>query len=492
MSLQKGTEPAADSRRRRGLTIRLKLTLWYGGLFVLAGVLLIAINFFMVRNSLDVAPEKARAAVAEQFGIPPELLELTAPADSPGMGFGQGGSSGLPGSRQRSEPHLYVETAEGVYVSVPHLLQEAQNELKDEALRQLWIRSLLALAIMTVITFGSAWLVAGRMLRPLHAITDTARRLSGSTLHERIALKGPRDELKELADTFDDMLARLDAAFTAQKEFVANASHELRTPLTIIRTEIDVALSDPDLSQEELQEMGAAVAEAVDRSEKLIDGLLVLADAENPLNLADLDLASIAQDEVDLMSSEADSLGLRLELDLQPAPIRGERSLVERLVGNLVQNAIRHNVKEGWFSVKTAVTGDNVILEVANSGPVISPEHAARLFDRFYRPDRSRSRKTGGFGLGLSIVKSVALAHGGSVDLVAPEDGGLRVTVKLPAAPSLLPAPVSSGQAGDPAAGSGPAPGSAAAAAPAPGSVTTANSAPVTAEPPPADEGSEA
>ena len=141
-------------------------------------------------------------------------------------------------------------------IPVPRLIDEVQEELREEALRQLWTTSILALAIIAVVTFGLAWLLAGRMLRPLHAITGTARRLSESTLHERIDLKGPHDELKELADTFDAMLARLDTAFTAQKEFVANASHELRTPLTIIRTEIDVALSDPDLSQEELREMG--------------------------------------------------------------------------------------------------------------------------------------------------------------------------------------------------------------------------------------------
>ena len=156
---------------------------------------------------------------------------------------------------------------------------------------------------MVVIVFGLSWLLAGRMLRPLHAITSTARRLSGSTLHERINLRGPRDELKELADTFDGMLGRLDTAFTAQREFVANASHELRTPLTIIRTEVDVALSDPDVSPEELQEMGAAITEAVDRSEGLIDGLLVLAsaDADGRPAMTDLDLAEIAANEVDLV-----------------------------------------------------------------------------------------------------------------------------------------------------------------------------------------------
>jgi signal transduction histidine kinase len=223
------------------------------------------------------------------------------------------------------------------------------------------------------------------------------------------------------------------------KDFVANASHELRTPLTIIRTEIDVALGDPDLSQEELREMGTAVTEAVDRSENLIDGLLVLASVDSVPILTELDLAEIAQNEVNLASGEADAQGLRLELDLQPAPVQGERSLIERMVANLLENAIRHNTPDGWFSVKTSAATNLATLEVANGGPVVPPEEVERLFDRFYRPDKSRSRKTGGFGLGLSIVKSVVAAHGGSVDLVAPEDGGLRVTISLPVSPPAGP-----------------------------------------------------
>jgi signal transduction histidine kinase len=400
---------------RKGLTIRLKLTLWYGGLFLLAGILLIAVNFFMVRNSLTPAPEKARAAVAERFGIPPEDLEFGSPLGGP------------PGEMQ------HFVTINGI--PLPRLLNEAQQELKSEALRQLWERSLLALAIMTVITFGLAWLLAGRMLKPLHAITSTARRLSESTLHERIELRGPRDELKELADTFDAMLGRLDTAFSAQKEFVANASHELRTPLTIIRTEIDVALSDPDVSRDELQEMGAAVNEAVERSERLIDGLLMLARADSHLSLIDLDLAELAESQVGLSSGEADALGLRLELDLHPASTKGDRVLLERMVGNLVENAVRHNNPDGSFTVRTYVEGDRAKFQVKNSGTVVPADEVDKLFDRFYRPDKSRSRKTGGFGLGLSIVKSVAAAHSGTVDIVAPAEGGLEVTVSLPAAP---------------------------------------------------------
>jgi signal transduction histidine kinase len=402
-------------RTKRGLTIRLKLTLWYGCLFLLGGVILIAANYYMVRNSLNIAPEKARAAVEQRFGLSPGALEFHPP---PGID---------PGQMDR-----YVL----IYgVPLPILIDQAQHELRQEALRQLWERSLIALAIMVVVVFGLSWLVAGRMLRPLHAITSTARKLSGSTLHERINLHGPHDELKELADTFDGMLGRLDTAFTAQREFVANASHELRTPLTIIRTEVDVALSDPDISPDELQEMGAAITDAVARSEGLIDGLLVLAsaDADGRPVMTDLDLAEIAEDEVALTSAEADALGLRLELDLQPAPIQGDQALLERLVDNLVENSIRHNVNDGWFSVKTGLAGDKAVLKVANSGPVLPPEELERLFERFYRPDRSRSRKTGGFGLGLSIVRSVALAHGGTVDLVGLAEGGLEVTVTLPA-----------------------------------------------------------
>jgi signal transduction histidine kinase len=408
---------------KRGLTIRLKLTLWYGFVFILGGVILIAANYYMVRNSLNIAPEKARAAVAQKYGLDPGALEF---GHLPGFNPGQ------------MDKNVLVNG-----VPLPRLIDEAQQHLRAEALRQLWIRSLIALGIMVVIVFGLSWIVAGRMLRPLHAITSTARRLSGSTLHERINLRGPRDELKELADTFDSMLGRLDTAFTAQREFVANASHELRTPLTIIRTEVDVALGDPEVSPEELQEMGAAITEAVDRSEGLIDGLLVLAsaDADGRPAMTELDLAEIAANEVELTSGEADNLGLRLELELEPAPVLGEQALLERLVGNLVENSIGHNLPNGWFSVKTRTVGDKAVLTVANSGAIVSPEDLERLFERFYRPDKSRSRRTGGFGLGLSIVKSVVAAHEGTVVLAGLPEGGLEVTVTLPAA---LPAPAAS------------------------------------------------
>jgi len=386
------------------------LTLWYGGLFIIVAVLMLSLNYFLVRDSLGPAPDKARAVVAQRLHIPPQLLD---PASMP----------------FNPEQRILVNG-----VPVGRLIAEVQRELHDEALRQLMLMSGVALAIMAMVSLGLGWLVSGRMLRPLKQMTSTARRLSGSTLHERIALKGPRDELKNLADTFDEMLERLDTAFQAQKDFVANASHELRTPLTIIRTEMDVALTDPQIDREELQAMGTAVRDAVDRSERLIDGLLVLARTDSVLTLNEVDLADLAWQEVELHSQEADALGLSLELDVRSAPLHGDPSLLERLVGNLVENAIRHNQAGGWFTVKTGIVGSQAVLTVANSGPVVPPEEAGRLFDRFYRPDRSRSRKTGGVGLGLSIVKAVAEAHSGAVKVNAPPAGGLEVTVSLPAA----------------------------------------------------------
>ena len=406
-------------------TIRLRLTLWYGGLFIVVGILMLTLNFFLVRDSLAPATDKARAIVAERLHIPPQLLDpRSAPFDI------------------NPESRIFVNG-----VPVGRLIAEVQKELHDEALRQLMLMSGIALAAMAVLSLGLGWLVSGRMLRPLKQITSTARRLSESTLHERIALKGPRDELKDLADTFDEMLGRLDTAFQAQKEFVANASHELRTPLTIIRTEVDVALADPAIDQDELHAMGDAVRDAVGRSERLIDGLLLLARTDSALSLNETDLSDLAREQVEMHSLEADSLGLSLELDLTSAPVNGDPSLLERLVGNLVENAIRHNQTGGWFAVKTGVRGTEAVLSVANSGPVVPPNEAERLFDRFYRPDRSRSRKTGGVGLGLSIVKAVAAAHGGTVKVTAPPAGGLEVSVSLPAAPRV-PEPIGGERAG--------------------------------------------
>jgi signal transduction histidine kinase len=393
-------------------SIRLRLTLWYGGLFLLAGILLLTLNYFLVRNNITPSAEQTRAVVAQRLGIPEEMLE------------------------PRARPFGMDRPIMVSGVAVGRIMQEVQRELTHQALRHLVLMSGVALAIMAVASLGLGYLAAGRMLRPVHQITGAARRLSESTLHERIGLKGPRDELKDLADTFDGMLGRLDKAFRAQKDFVANASHELRTPLTIIRTEIDVALAEPDLSREELTAAANSIRDAVDRSERLIDALLVLARTDGEPARSSVDLAGLAQDQVSLHSSAADALGLSLDLRLQPAVTTGDRALLERLVSNLVENAIHHNQQGGWFSVSTFAKNSSVHLLVENSGQVIPADEAEKLFDRFYRPDRSRSRKTGGVGLGLSIVKAVAAAHRGNVYLSARPEGGLRIDVELPAEPT--------------------------------------------------------
>ncbi len=281
---------------------------------------------------------------------------------------------------------------------------------------------------------GLGWFLAGRVLRPIQDMTATARRLSDTNLHERLAMEGPADELKELADTFDDMLGRLEAAFESQRRFVANASHELRTPLAIQRTLVDVALADPDATPEELRTMAVLVRDAVDRSERLIDGLLVLARSQQGVGAtAPVDLAGVAAAAVDQAATEIDAAGLSVHRDLEPAPLTGNRVLLERLAANLVENAVRHNVTGGWMEVTTATTGDHVTLTVRNGGAPVPPDQVAGLFEPFRRlaPDRVGGGR--GHGLGLSIVQAVAVAHRGSVGAEAPESGGLSVTVSLPA-----------------------------------------------------------
>jgi signal transduction histidine kinase len=273
--------------------------------------------------------------------------------------------------------------------------------------------------------------VAGRALRGLQQITSTARRVSQDTLDERIALEGPRDELKELADTFDEMLERLSSAFASQRRFVANASHELRTPLTVMRTELEVTLADPDASNAELREMAEAVHEALDRTERLVQALLMLARSEGAIGRRDpVDLAAAAQLALEHTARDADAAELTVTADLHAAPVRGDRRLLERLVANLVENAIRHNRHGGRVSVTTATRDGHSIVDVVNDGDVLDPETLPRLLEPFQRIDRGA--RSDGAGLGLSIVRSVAQAHGGAVALAACPDGGLRATVTLP------------------------------------------------------------
>ena len=387
-------------------TIRLRLTLWYGGFFLLAGALLIGLNFALVARSLPESRGDLAARVAERLGVAEGDLQLRALPPRPGRA-----------------PGILIED----------VFQSVRTEVRNETLRQLLFQSGVALGVMAVISMGLGWVVAGRALRPLQDISATVRRISDRNLDERVALAGPRDEVRELADQFDVMLERLQAAFDAQREFVANASHELRTPLTIMRAELDVTLTADHVSREDVRRMGEVVRRAIDRSERLIDSLLVLATAEGPVERSDcVDLGALVRASLDQRSGAVAELELRPQVALGPAPVSGNGPLVERLVENLVENAIEHNVQGGMLAVTTETDGGEAVLRVENDGPVIAPEEAGRLFDRFTRLDRSRSRASGGYGLGLSIVRAIARSHGGTATASARDGGGLEVAVRLP------------------------------------------------------------
>jgi signal transduction histidine kinase len=402
--------PSPPSRFRP--TIRLRLTLLYGGLFLLAGAVLLALNYGLVRRSLE---DRLRPVSVEVAG--PTVLEAP-----------------LPGQR------LPFPGEGDEVLGAAQVIQRLEEGFRDKALHELLVQSSVALGIMVVGSIGLGWVVAGRALRPLAQVTSTARHLSEDNLHQRLDLQGPPDELKELGDTFDAMLGRLESAFDGQRRFVANASHELRTPLSIQRTLVDVALADPDATKEDLRAMAVSVRDAVDRSERLIEGLLVLARSERAtFERAPCDLAATAGVALDQVRAEASERAIQVSAHLQPAPLSGNRVLLERLATNLLQNAVRHNSERGWVEVSSSVDRGRGVLRVRNSGPVVPAAEVPALFEPFRRlaPDRTGSHK--GVGLGLSIVRAVALAHGGSVEATAPPSGGLDVEVRIPTPSTVLP-----------------------------------------------------
>jgi signal transduction histidine kinase len=309
-------------------------------------------------------------------------------------------------------------------------MQQAQDRFADEALRELTLQYLAILGAMVLLSGALGWLVAGRVLRPMSEITATARRVSKESLHERIALEGPDDELKQLADTFDSMLARLDAGFERERAFVRNASHELRTPLSVIQTEADVTLADEADDVEALRRSLAVVREAGQRSERLIDALLALARAErNDHPKTDVDLGELVRELID----DSNLAGLRLELALRPARVLGDRQLLWTMAANLVDNAVRHNTADGWIEIRTDTAGEKARLEISNSGATMTAEDAASLTEPFRRLGTARTGD--GLGLGLSIAASVAQAHVGQLAIHPLRRGGLQVSIRLPAAP---------------------------------------------------------
>jgi len=293
--------------------------------------------------------------------------------------------------------------------------------------------SLAGLGLFTALAAGFGWAFSGRVLRPLAAVTTAAQAASQENLGQRLALAGPPDELKELADTFDAMLARLEAAFASQRRFVANASHELRTPLTEMRTLIDVTTARPAASAAQLEPVLAAIGAAVDRSEELIEALLTLARSDRGPGPAEtVDLPTAVEDAIDLAGPAARAGQIQVGAALQDAQVTGDRVLLERLVSNLIDNAVRHNVPGGWVLASTRTEAGVAEITVANSGEHIPADQVTGLFEPFRRlSGRTGSRP--GSGLGLSIVASVAKAHGGHAEARARPDGGMDVQITLPA-----------------------------------------------------------
>ena len=305
----------------------------------------------------------------------------------------------------------------------------ANQRERDLHQQALW--SVIGLVAGTIVAGILGWAIAGRILRPLHKVTSAAQHASQEHLDERIELDGPNDELKELADTFDDMLNRLDLAFVSQRRFVANASHELRTPLTAMRTLIDVAMAKPNRTTEALETLVGRVREAVDQSEAIIDGLLTLARSDRGLTIRELvDLEAAALDAIDQTSVAARESDITVDANLSAAPFAGDRVLVERLVANLVDNAIRYNFEGGSIQIETGVNDGDSYLSVSNSGPLVPESKLASLFEPFTRLGQ-RVTNDEGVGLGLSIVASVVAAHGGRLESEALRNGGLKVTVRF-------------------------------------------------------------
>jgi len=387
---------------RSHLSARSRLTLLYTSLFALGGAVLVVITYLLVAQTLH-----STTTITASPEVQRQIADCLQAAQ------GRGGS-----------PANIADKCSTLYTNG---VQAGASAQRSTTLTNLLTYSLISLAGVTLLAAVAGWIAAGRILRPVHRLIAAARTASEHDLSQRIALQGPRDELRELADTFDAMLDRLDRAFASQRQFIANASHELRTPLTVMRTAIDVVLAKPEPTREELVSMAAEVRQAVDHAERLIEVLLVLARNDRVRALTDpLDLAAVAEDALEGRAAD----GITTTTALGEAPVAGDGVLLERLVANLLDNAERYNVAGGTVEISTTVHDGTSVLRVVNTGPVVPADMVERLFLPFTRLD-ARIRHDG-FGLGLTLVSSIAAVHGGTVDAIAVPTGGLDISVRLP------------------------------------------------------------
>jgi signal transduction histidine kinase len=385
------------------LSARSRLTLLYTALFAVGGAALIAVTYLLVAHSLpDTPTTKAPDRQSIQNCLQAAL---------------SGGVRAVEAKR----------TCVALYT---HGVQAGASAEGATTLSHLLTYSLVGLAGLTLLALGAGWILAGRILRPVHRITAAARAASEHNLSQRLSLAGPRNELRDLADTFDAMLERLDTAFTGQRRFIANASHELRTPLTVMRTAIDVVLAKPDPTPNELTSMAIEVRSAVDHAERLIEALLVLARNEHteiPTEIADL--ATITEDALEGRVV----VDLTITTNLSEAPLSGDPVLLELLAVNLIDNAERHNIPRGRITISTGIELASAVLRIVNTGQPVPPEEVNRLFQPFTRLDDRTNHR--GFGLGLALVSSIVAIHGGGIDAIALPTGGLDIRVHFPLHP---------------------------------------------------------
>lgn len=313
-------------------------------------------------------------------------------------------------------------------------IREYLDRLKEAQLRELLTQSGIALAIMVVISIALGWLVAGRVLRPLRTMTATIQQISARNVHERLAVTGPRDEMKDLADTVDGLLGRLETALNAHKRFVANAAHELRTPLTLERALLEETLTDREATLESYRATSKRLLAISQDQGRLLEALLTLASSERGLDRQEpFDLSDLARRALDSSRLGADARGVRIDTRIAPAPSAGDPALAARLVANLVDNAVRHNVTGGHVEVATETRAGRAFVSVINTGPVISPQQVGRLFEPFQRLGERTARSDGHHGLGLSIVRAIATAHGADITAHARPGGGLSIEICFPA-----------------------------------------------------------
>ena len=390
--------------RLPGRTVRVRLTALYGIMFVLSGALLLAIasGVAVVRSSATAAAPAPNTAV-------------------PGTALG------------RAQARIHQLQAQVQMLQSQVTGQPSQGRLS----RDLLIASLMALAVMTVVSVALGWLVAGRALRPVREMTAAAQHISEENLDERLAVQGPKDELKELGDTIDGLLERLEVSFKAQRRFVANASHELRTPLATIRAALDVALAKREPAPPQTAALAARLRTELDKIDRLLEAFLVLARAQHrslpgqavlPL---DYMTASALTDQA--AAIRARRLTVQDDSDPGGAWVAGSQALISRMVENVIDNAVCHNTDGGWIRISSRTADGQASLVVENGGPVLEQDQVRELSQPFRRIGADRTGSDRGSGLGLSIVAAIAEAHGGSLDLQTRSGGGLRVDIQLPA-----------------------------------------------------------